>query len=517
MPRCPEWYIWEMFVRQKKNRSGTISIQIIRKVGRRNEILKTIGVGRSEKEVELLKRIARFEIEKLERQPSLFIESEDITIDAFVSSLYNENIQLVGPELVFGSLFNAVGYEGSLGDITYLKALVISRLVMPGSKLRTVEYLKRHSKIDVGVHAIYKYMNKLDDSVIDHIQAITFNYTRKILNNEIGLVFYDMTTLYFEIDKEDELRKIGYSKDGKHQHPQIMIGLLVSTNGYPIAYQIFEGNTAETKTLVPAIELICKRYEIDKPIVVADAALLSRVNIEKLKNEGFQYILGGRVKSEKEEIRKLILAAQIVEGQPHDFETSKGRLVVSFSTKRQRKDEFNRKRGLSKLKKKVATGKLTKESINNRGYNKYLKLEGETKVEIDYDKYISDSKWDGLKGYNTNTKLASKEVIAAYGNLWTVEKAFRISKSDLRTRPIYHRKDSRIKAHICICFMAYTLYKELERRLYINNSGISIEKAIQEITDIQQLTYVLPKSKKVKTTLLQLSQIKQNILNISKI
>ena len=290
-----------------------------------------------------------------------------------------------------------------------------------------------------------------------------------------------MTTLYFEIDKEDELRKIGYSKDGKHQHPQIMIGLLVSTNGYPIAYQIFEGNTAETKTLVPAIERICERYKIDKPIVVADAALLSRFNIEKLEERGFQYILGGRVKSEKEETRKRILASDITENTPCTFETSKGKLIVSFNTKRQRKDEFNRKRGLKKLKKKVATGKLTKESINNRGYNKYLKLEGETKVEIDYDKYLADSKWDGLKGYNTNTDLSPKEVIAAYGNLWTVEKAFRISKSDLRTRPIYHRKNQRIKAHNCNCFMAYALYKELERRLYENKTKISIEKAIMEI------------------------------------
>jgi len=351
-----------MFIRQKKNRSGTISVQIIRKVGRKNKILQTVGVGRTVHEVELLKRIAVFEMEKLFQQPSLFIEPEDVTVDAFVSSLYNENIQLVGPDLVFGSLFNVIGYQKSLKDTEYLKALVVSRLVMPGSKLRTVEYLKRHAKIDVGVHAIYKYMDKLTEKVITSIQAITFNYTKRILDNQIGLVFYDMTTLYFEIDKEDELRKIGYSKDGKHQHPQIMIGLLVSTNGYPIAYQIFEGNTAETKTLVPAIERICERYKIEKPIVVADAALLSRSNIEKLEEEGFQYILGGRVKSEKEQIRKQILASDITEKAPFEIETNKGKLIVSFSTKRQRKDEFNRKRGLKKLKKKVATGKLTKES-----------------------------------------------------------------------------------------------------------------------------------------------------------
>lgn len=504
-----------MFIRQKKNRSGSCSIQIIRKEGRKNKILRTVGVGRTSHEIELLKRIAVFEMEKLRQQPSLFVESEDVTVDAFVSSLYNENIQLIGPDLVFGSLFDIIGYGNSLKDTEYLKALVVSRLVMPGSKLRTVEYLKRHAKIDVGVHAIYKYMNKLTPEVITSIQAITFNYTKQILDNQIGLVFYDMTTLYFETDKEDDLRKIGYSKDGKHQHPQIMIGLLVSTNGYPISYQIFEGNTAETKTLVPAIEQICERYQIEKPIVVADAALLSRANIEKLEKEGFQYILGGRVKSEKEETRKQILSSDITENSPIEFETSKGRLIVSFSLKRQRKDEFNRKRGLKKLRKKVATGKLTKESISNRGYNKYLKLEGETKVEIDYDKFLADSKWDGLKGYNTNTKLSAENVIAAYSNLWTVEKAFRISKSDLRARPIYHRKVNRIKSHICICFMSYAIYKEMERRLYEREPKISIEQAIIEIADIQQLTYTLPRSKEVKSKLLQLSEKKKRIIEIA--
>lgn len=504
-----------MFIRRKKNNSGSVSIQIIQKVGRRNKILKTVGVGKTVQEVELLSRIASFEIEKLRSQPSMFFESEDLTIDAFISSLYNEDIRLVGPELVFGVLFHAIGYDKAISNSEYLKALVISRVVMPGSKLRTSEYLQRHSKVSVGVHALYKYMNQLNDAVIDDIQDITFRYTSEVLDNQIGLVFYDMTTIYFEIDKEDALRKIGYSKDGKHQHPQIMIGLLVSTNGYPIAYQIFEGNTAETKTLIPAIENICQRYNIAKPIVVADAALLSKKNIEKLEENGFKYILGARVKSEKEATRNVILRANITEGAPQSFETSKGRLIVSFSLKRKRKDEFNRKRGLSKLKKKVASGKLTKESINNRGYNKYLKLQGDTQVEIDYERFRADAKWDGLKGYNTNTDLSCKEVLAAYSNLWTVEKAFRISKSDLRTRPVFHRRHSRIKAHICICFMAYTLYKELERKLYLNNTGISIEAAITQVKDILEITYTLPRSKKVKSKLLKLTEIKAKIIEIA--
>jgi len=503
-----------MFIRKKRNESGSISVQIIQKINRRNKVVKSVGVGRTDQEVDLLLRIARFEMDKLRSQPLLFADPDDIVIDAFMSSLYNEDIRLVGPDLVFGTLFNSIGYNGVLSDPAYLEALVVSRVVMPGSKLRTTEYLHRHSKIVVGVHAIYKYMDKLDEAVIEKVQKITFKHTSKVLDGQIGLVFYDMTTLYFEIDKEDELRKIGYSKDGKHQHPQIMIGLLVSTSGYPIAYQVFEGNTAETKTLIPAIENICDRYGIEKPIVVADAALLSNKNVKDLKVNGFKYILGGRIKSEKEAIKDQILNAKITEDNPKEFETEKGRLIVSFSQKRQLKDEFNRNRGLDRLKKKVATGKLTKESINNRGYNKYLKLEGNTHVEIDYAKFKDDAKWDGLKGYTTNTKLTPNEVLSAYSNLWAVEKAFRISKSDLKTRPIYHRKYKRIKAHICICFMAYTLYKELERRLKLNQTGVSIESAIILIKDILEVTYTLPKSKQIKTKLLKLTDEKSKILEI---
>jgi len=274
-----------VFIRKKRNNSGSISVQIVQKVNRKNKVLKSIGVGKTDLEVDLLVRLASFEVEKLKSQSSLFTYSDDLAVDAFMCTLHNEDIRLVGPSLVFGKLFYLFDYHEVLNDSTYLEALVISRIVMPGSKLRTVEYLQRHSKINVGVHAIYKYMDKHNDSIIERILDLTFTHTQDILDGEIGLLFYDMTTLYFEAEKEDELRRIGYSKDGKHQHPQIMIGLLVSTSGYPLAYQIFEGNTAEAKTLIPVVENICKRYQIDHPTVVADAALLSKNNLEKLEKK----------------------------------------------------------------------------------------------------------------------------------------------------------------------------------------------------------------------------------------
>lgn len=130
---------------------------------------------------------------------------------------------------------------------------------------------------------------------------------------------------------------------------------------------------------------------------------------------------------------------------------------------------------------------MTKEHINNRGYNKYLELTGEVNITIDYGKFEADNAWDGLKGYVTNTHLSRKKVIGNYSQLRQVEKAFRISKTDLRIPPIYHRLKDRIEAHICICFTAYAIYKELERLLKNNNIDLSVEKAIEQIKEIRQL------------------------------
>ena len=346
------------------------------------------------------------------------------------------------------------------------------------------------------------------------IEQISFEYSKTLLGGKIGVVFYDMTTLYFEASEEDDYRIPGFNKDGKHQQPQIMIGLLVSGHGYPIGYQIFEGNTSETKTLIPVLEVVQNKFDIDKPIVVADAALLSQKNIEALRVKGYEYILGGRLKNETEEIKGKVIKLNVEEGNPKELKTKNGRLIVSFSPKRAYVDKKNREKGLIRLEKKVISGKLKKEHINNRGYNKYLMLTGEVNIAIDYEKYNADKIWDGLKGYVTNTKLTKDKVIENYSQLWNIEKAFRISKTDLRIRPVYHRLRNRVEAHICICFAAYSVYKELERLLNIHNINLSPEKAINEIKEIRQLSYVLPKSQVIKTKILNPNQKQTQLLEL---
>ena len=190
------------------------------------------------------------------------------------------------------------------------------------------------------------------------------------------------------------------------------------------------------------------------------------------------------------------------------------RLIVSYSANRAKKDAYNRQRGLKRLERKIKSNQLTKSSINNRGYNKYLKMEGKVLVEIDYTKYEQDSVWDGLKGFITNSKMSDGDVIANYKNLWHIERAFRMSKTDLRIRPIYHRLRNRIEAHICIAFTAYGIYKELERVLYAEKSTLSLKKAAEITHNMYQLTYTLPESKHTKTRLLKMDNQQNELYQI---
>ena len=379
-----------MFVRKKKNKSGSLSIQIISKNRGKYKVIKTIGCAKTKREEELMELLANTEIERFEGTQSLFYEPEDLIVDNFVDSIANDHLQVVGSELILGKIYDKIGFPKT-GCPDYFRNLVLCRLVYPGSKLKTIEYFRWHLNIDVSVYSVYRFLDKLNSKIKPDIEQISFEYTKKLLKGNIGVVFYDMTTLYFEASEEDDYRIPGFNKDGKHQQPQIMLGLLVSNYGYPIGYQIFEGNTSETKTLIPVLESFQKKFNIEKPIIVADAALLSEKNILSLQNNGYKYILGARLKNETDQIKAKILKLEVQEDKPSELKSKHGRLIVSYSSKRAYNDRKNRLKGLKRLEKRVKSGKLTKEHINNRGYNKYLRLNGKVDITIDYEKYEADS------------------------------------------------------------------------------------------------------------------------------
>ncbi len=506
-------YLYGMFLRKLKNRSGSVSVQIISKSTGKYKVLKTIGSSSDEKEVQKLVYLAKQEIERISQQPELFISERDTIVEQVFSSLNNASIRTVGPEIIFGKIYDNIGF-GAIQEELF-RHLVLARLAFPLSKLKTIDYLYRFQGVLLDIDAVYRFLDKLNNKLKDQVEQIAFAHTLKVLQGSISIVFYDMTTLYFEASDEDDLRKTGFSKDGKHQNPQIFLGLLVGLGGYAIGYDVFEGNIYEGHTLIPFIEKISNKFNLDKPIIVADAGLLSNENIKSLKEMDYQYIIGARLKNESEKIKKQILEKQLGDGQVLCIKSqARTRLIVAYATNRAIKDEHNRKRGLQRLEKQIKAGKLTKSNINNKGYNKYLRLVGDVSIEINYEKFNNDKSWDGLKGYRTNTQLSDKQVIENYKNLWYIEKAFRMSKTDLRIRPIYHRLRHRIEAHICISFTAYCIYKELERVLYKEKSNLSLKKSADLTHNMYQITYTLPESKHTKSQLLRMDDEQAELCHI---
>ncbi len=508
-----------MFVRRKPNKSGTTSVQVVDKSRGSYRVVKSFGTGKTEAELLSLECKARVYVNSL-KGPSLFGSVEDDRVEDFVGTISNGQIQAIGPELVFGSLYDHIGFGAIKEDM--FRHLVVSRLFSPGSKLRTVDYLLRYQSHLYEISSVYRFLDRLCDrrggeGIKSKVEQIAYAHTKKVVGGKIDAVFYDMTTLYFEASEEDDLRRCGFSKDGKHSNPQIFLGVLVGSGGNPIGYDIFEGNIFEGDTLIPVLDKMTEKYGLGKPVVIADAGLLSKRNLRALSEAGYEYVLGARVKNEPNYIKDRILAIGLDCGQTAVIMRNDGsRLIVSKTERRAAKDRFNRERGLRKLQRRLGSGRLTKSNINNRGYNKYLRMDGEVHISIDMGKFEADAAWDGIKGYVTNTMMGESEVIENYSNLWYIERAFRMSKTDLRVRPIYHRLKNRIDAHICICFTAYAILLELERILKQAQCSITIDRARELTKNMYQLTYTLPESRRERTAIMKMDEDQQTIYDLVK-
>lgn len=290
--------------------------------------------------------------------------------------------------------------------------------------------------------------------------------------------------------------------DGKFDCPQVLLGLLVTREGLPVSYEIFEGDLSEKKTFIPLLKRAQGKFGFPSPIVVADSGLLSRKNIEDLVEYGYEYILGARLKNENANVKQKVLDLKLTDGQAASITTDDGlRIVVSYTEKRRKKDAFNRAKGLQRLQDKVASGKVSKKHINNRGYNKYLRLKGEATVSIDMEALEGDAAWDGIKGY--------------VNNLWYIERAFRMNKTDLQIRPMYHRLRNRIEGHICICFYAYVLQLEMGRLLKAANSDLTINKARELVKTMYALTYIKPGHTKPSKVMLRMDKEQQVLYRLA--
>jgi len=486
-----------MFVRKKNNRSGSVSVVIVSKQSGAYREIRTVGTSSKASEVTGLVEEGKEWIRRQNTIPNMFDQydrekAERDTIEYFFNRI--ENILLNGTQLILDRVYSLTGFD-KIND-TVLKDLVIARICQPGSKSATVDYLKGYYDQDVGLNKIYKYLDVLQSTQQAIVQQISVEHTRKILGGKIGLVFYDVTTLYFETDYGDDLRRTGFSKDGKHSQPQIVLGLLVSVGGYPLAYSIHQGNKYEGHTMLPAVEDFVKKFDLKDFVVVADSGLMNKDNIADLEAKNYKYILGAKIKTESNEVKEWILSLEKQDGRFEELgKLPKSRLIVGYSENRAKKDCYNRQKGIKRLEKEYKTQTLTKDKVNKRGYNKFLEISDDVKVKINYDKIKEDERWDGLKGYMTNTDLSAKMVYEEYSGLWQVEKAFRITKGTLELRPMFHFTKKRIEAHVCICFVAYKVYKELERILKIAKINLSVDKVLDIAKTITTIKIRLPETR----------------------
>jgi len=487
----------DMFVRKKKNRSGTTSIVVTVKVKGKFKEIKTVGIARDEAEIDRLYKEGKLWVDNHANGVDLFQQHTREKEEALVTNMLLstiENILHNGTQLILNRVYDSIGYDAI--DDYILSQLVISRLSQPMSKSATVEYLKSHFDEDLQLDKIYRYMDKLYNTQQESIQKISVEHTRKVMGGKIGLLFYDVTTLYFESDYGDGFREPGFSKDGKHSQPQIVLGLLVSEDGYPLSYSMFNGTQYEGHTMIPIVDDFVRRFKLDDFVLVADSGLINTKNIDFLRAQGYRYIIGARIKNSNKAVKEWLLSQEKVESRFNEKMVSHGRLIVGYSEKRAKKDAHNRTKGITRLEKAFKAGTISKENINKRGYNKFLVISKDVQVTIDKSKVEEDAKWDGLKGYITNTDLPAAEVYAQYSSLWQVERAFRITKGTVEMRPMFHFTPKRIEAHVCVCFVAYKVYKELERVLKKNLYTISVDKVLEIAKTITTLRIKLPQSGK---------------------
>lgn len=439
-------------------------------------------------------------IEKKNRGRKPLIKLQDVTAEDKISlsELVEEKRIIEGFHDIAGHAYDLMGYQTLLKhkkDNELLKDLVLMRLVEPSSKLKAKQILDTRFSRTHDIDSIYRAMDKLYPK-IHEIKQKTFQRTQKIIPETIDIIFFDCTTLYFESIETDELRQFGYSKDHRFNTTQVVLALATNSDGLPIGYELFEGNKAEVKTLLVCLNSWKKSFSIKSVCFVADRAMMSDDNLKMLEQENHHYVVAAKLRSLPADLTAEILSeknyqAQMINddfGWIGEFDYKKRRLIVSYKTKRASRDAHQRDQIVSKLKKRIGAEGDTSKLITNQGVKKYTKSE-DSKTIIDQDKIERDSAWDGLHGVITNlSEEKSSAVLARYARLWKIEESFRINKHTLSMRPIYHFKPERIKTHIAICFMAFSVLRNMEYHVKLTQK-IGFETMIDELTHVQASYY----------------------------
>lgn len=453
-------------IRKVKTHSGSTAIQVGSYKGKNFNLTKHIGSAKDTTKIDELITLAEEYIRSHSSQLTLNFnpQSEEIL---FKRGVKVKRAYLQTAYDYLGSVYGDLGLN-HLHNST-LKHFAMIRVLEPTSKIKSIALLDKYFGIHYTKTTAFRELGKLVTLKMTVIKAAIY-YAQRNLHFDFSLIFYDVTTLYFESFKDDGFRTSGFSKDNKINQPQILIGLLVNRDGFPIYYDIFKGNTFEGKTIIPVILEIKEKYHVDSFTVIADAAMLSEENLAQLKSLGIGYIVGGR--TGRLTFSQLQQIADKLNRVNHKT-LRVDEIIYEYSTKRATKDKADNDTKLQKALYLLShPGKVFKRSVLLTGSGKKTFRLNEALVE-------KHRLLEGIKAYRTNiTRIPEKLLIDRYHDLWKVEQAFRITKSDLEARPIYHRRRESIEYHILIVFVALCMGKIIEL-----TQGRTLQRVVDELKD----------------------------------
>jgi transposase len=490
---------------ENRKENGKVKQRVISTIGRMDQLQDK---GRVET---LIRSLSRFS-----EQTMLILSGQsDISADAIK----------IGPSIIFERLWKETGIQKAIQRLVIGRRFefdveraifltVLHRLMVSGSD-RFCERWRRDYNINgtehLDLHHLYRAMTFLGEAVDDQKAATPFTsrcnkdlieesifFDQRNLFSGLDLVFFDTTSIYFE-GQGGTIGKRGFSKDHRPDLNQMVVGAIIDDTGKPICCEMWPGNTTDVKTLIPVIDRIRKRFNINRCCIVADRGMISAGTIEELETRNINYILGARMRRVKE-IKSGVLSrgGRYREVYPEGV-TSKDpsplkvkevfhnekRYIVCMNTRQARKDAADRQAIIASLKEQLKKG--PKSLVGNKGYRKYLKVE-KNSARVDTDKVKSESRFDGKWVLTTNMDLPVEKVALKYKELWQVERVFRDVKTMLHTRPVFHQKDENIRGHVFCSFLALVLRKELERRLNAAGHVFEWSDIKQDLKALQQVT-----------------------------
>ena len=473
-----------------RNEKGTPTSRVLYSLGKvedyTSEQLQRMGIKLYELGGGEVKALLEGTIEELARYNYGYVQ------------VYGKALRHYGLDVLLNRLERKHHLHFSLYNTVML--MLLERLCDPCSKrsnwLNQNEYIGLEP---VSLHHLYRALDKLADNN-QLIQKQIFQTGRDLFNQQLDVVFYDVTTLYFEseVEHEGQLRQMGFGKDGKVGHTQILFCMMIDKQKQPIGYRVFKGDTFEGHTFEHALDDLKKQYQIDTVVVVADRGMLSRNNIELTTSKGYEFILGERLKTLPVAVQKqlLDLSTYTLDWTYCDNNGTElcikyttlqheGRTIIAtYSADRAKKDKHDREERLKTAKTLLANPSL----ISKKPQRFFLKPAGDNKYLLNDEKIARSEKYDGLLAISTNTlNLGPTQILDQYKQLYKIEHTFRTFKSHLETRPMFHWTDKRIEGHICLCYMAYTLLNYV--LLTVNQkSPLITENTLRKLLDHMQVS-----------------------------